>query len=408
MTKLFTKRILLLLAIAATTVAVNAATAGGDVLMDYLMRSAMLIPDDFAMSLGQEFRYNDNINQTSRGERSTSWISETDANMQLTRTIDHFTYGVKLGGSYEHYFHKQDDDSSDFTYNFSPVMIGDLPFDVFGGKLMLSFNSAYERENVDGDSNRTSTVFRNKANAAWDAQLTGHVSLVTTANISSDRYNERGFSGLDKNNYGFSISPTYRYSERTRFGLTGGYNLTEYRNHADHDDYDDIKLGTFLEHIINERTAAWLEMGATKLSYKNNSASDDSNRSNDWEFYFNSRIVYQALENLSFGFVLSRDVEDSTSSKARGNRVVTELAEVTTWNITSRITLAHRLSLTIKDEHTNSSDYNLYESDLQLRFCPSRNFTYYAGWNISDACYDHESYRNYVENEWRIGMKFNY
>ncbi len=70
--------------------------------------------------------------------------------------------------------------------------------------------------------------------------------------------------------------------------------------------------------------------------------------------------------------------------------------------------MAHRLMLTVKDEHTNSADYNIYRSDLQLRYMPNRNIAYYAGWNFSDTCYKYESHRNYVENEWRIGVKLIY
>lgn len=400
-------RFLLSLAIVAGCFSLEAASTDGNVLMEYLMRSAMLVPNDLSLSLSQEFRYNDNIDETSRGSRSGSWINETSASLALTRDVDHFTYGLKLNGGYEHYFHRRkDDDTSDFSYSIAPVMLGELPF--LGGKLMISMSSSHDRENIDDSRSQTTGVFRNNLKLAWDCQLTAHISVITAGTLESERYTESQFKDLDNEKYGVSVSPAYRYSDRTRGGATFGIARNSYRRHTSHDDYDDVKIGAFVEHLVSERTATWIEGGATRLYYKNNSVSDRNDHSNDWEPYFRVRAAYQALDDLSFGLALSRDIDDSSSVGARGPRVVYELAATTTWEATARLTLVHKLGFSRKDEKICRDDYDRYESDLQLRYRGGHGMTYYAGWNFSDACYKPRSSRNYVENEWRIGLKFDY
>ena len=56
----------------------------------YLDTSLRFIPNEFSLSLSQEIRFNDNIDESRRSDRSASFISNTSAHAKLTRTIDKF------------------------------------------------------------------------------------------------------------------------------------------------------------------------------------------------------------------------------------------------------------------------------------------------------------------------------
>lgn len=375
----------------------------------YLDRSLRFIPNDVSLTLSQEIRYNDNIDEARRSDRSGSFISNTSARGSITRTIDKFTYGIEGGVSYEHYFHKRkNDDGKGFSYSFAPIALGSFDFDRIGA--MLSFHSSYRTEEVDASDTTTTMVARNSVKLALQREFTGKTGLVVTFDYNNVHYSKNKFKEYNYQNYGVVAAPYYNYSPKTKIGMTFGAERRSYNHSSDdgHADYNKYKVGIYGNYAASDRSRLFAEAGLTKLDYKDGSLSSKGKDSDDWHNYVTVGAIYQAFEDLSFRLRLSRDANDSFAANAHGVRVTYRSALTATWNITGKLDFVPGFMAAYHDERTTNDDFYEFMLDFLLRYNFNAHWNFYAGYNIEHNRFKHNDDKNFVENELRVGATWKY
>ena len=375
----------------------------------YLDRSLRFIPNDVSLTLSQEIRYNDNIDEARRSDRSGSFISNTAAKASITRTIDKFTYGLEGGVSYEHYFHKRkNDDGKGFSYSFAPIALGSFDFDRIGA--MLSFQSSYRNEEVDASDTTTTMVARNTVKLALQREFTGKTGIVVTGDYTNVHYSKSEFKDLNYQNYGVVAAPYFNYSPKTKLGMTFGAERRSY-NHSsktDHSNYNKYKVGVYGNYAATDRSRLFAEGGFTKIDYQDGSLASKDDSSDKWYDYITVGAAYQAFEDLSFLLRLSRDITDSFGANAHGIRVTYRGALTATWNITGKLDFVPGVMASYNDERTSDDDFYEFMLDFLLRYNFNAHWNFYAGYNIEHNRFKHNDEKNFVENELRVGATWKY
>ena len=377
-----------------------------DTLEYFLTALPLLIPNTTSLSLTQEFRYNDNIDEKRRSHASGSFITDTRLNGSLTRATERMTWGIGAGVGYEHYFHRpKSTHRKDFTYSVTPILKGD--FDFAGGSLMVKLTSKMSNVEMDQSDNETVMRAENGAAAAWDVALGGHTGLTATADVVDVRYSGKDYAANEYNRYGGSLAPYYKVSERQRLGLDGSWRHTEYRNDDKHDDYNAVEIKAFDNYVVSSRSSIYLSLGA-KNNFYDSGTKSDKNSDDDWEMTALASLRYLLTESLSSTIRVGRDVVDSQTGNARGRRIDLFSGVSLDWRLTGKLLFRQGFTAYLSDEKTSKDDTTRYLYNARFEYEARKNLGIYVGYNLNCKRYKFLDEKNYYANEFIVGATYSF
>lgn len=362
--------------------------------------------DEVRLTLGQEFGYEDNVDERPRSQRSGNWSTETKLDLVLSRAVDTTSLGLAAGVSYAHDFHKgENDDNKGLSYYISPLVDG--TYKMGRHTFMLGGSSRYESQELDR-SNRTNVMTAtNHIQGGWSMDLTGKTTLAVTADYKNIHYGDSKNDDYDRQLYGAKFAPYLNVSQRTRLGVLAGIERTEYVHHTLHDDSNRYTFGLYGYYTLTERTKVYAEGGAERLAYQDGTISSRNSQEN-YEPYLTLGASYAASDSLLLSAKLARSTEDSLASDTRGNRSEYSASFDAAWKVTGKMVITNQFAFAYQDEKAGNADENEYAYGLIVKYQATPTLRLSAGYLLTIGDYDNKvrSRRDYVDNEFRFGLSW--
>ncbi|NLF93078.1 MAG: hypothetical protein GX564_04235 [Oligosphaeraceae bacterium] len=370
---------------------------------DFFAATAEVLPNKLALSLRQEFRYNDNVFEAISSRERGGWISETGATVDWYRSIGLGSYGLVGDLSYEHY-HQFSNELSTVNYSLSPHLV--LAGDAGLRNVMLSFHSTSEMTPIDNSETTDARTFTNGVKAGWEVLGNDKFGLLLAGDWRYVYYSQDDFEDHSNHRYDLSIAPYYKLSPKTNLGLRLGYAWVRYRNNLQHDDSEDAYLNAFINYRLSQKFSLMAAAGATRKEY--DGVSSGSTGDEDLTMNYDLSLRYLPLANIALDLLLRHQAEDSFSNGARGMSENNSSNLAVTWLINPKTTLSQRLGCSFDDEKTTDLDTLEYDYDILLSYQWRKSIAVYTGYNYSITHFKYEHDLDYDAHEVRLGMTWNF
>lgn len=380
------------------------AYAGSSTLSDYFEMTSGLIPNKLSLSIYEEIVYNDNIHDATKGNERDSLIFKTGIGANINRTVSGLTYGLKGNLSYD-YYTKDSGDMNAFDWDISPVLLGNFGL-LNMQNLMVIFTSSSSLEPLDTGDTRFARHYENGLHAVYDYSKHEKWGFILTGDYVYDLYTQDEFESYTNHEYGFSLVPYYKLTEKVKTGVRLGYSETKYKNDDTNDDSYTVTINGFVDYRMSQLFSVNLEAGVQKRCYEGES--EGSNKDRDFMPDYSITLRYLPFSNLAFDLKSSLSTGDSLTTERGGLALENDTSLTMRWDATSKISITQTVGLNIQDEKNNDADTKEFYYDLLADYAFSKAMSVYAGYKYNNIQFDYRTGDDYYVNECRLGFRWSF
>ena len=369
------------------------------VFTDYAESLAELIPDQLKLSLFEDISFDDNIFSDPRGQERSSIIFKTGVRADVYRNTNFGRYGVSGMVAYN-YYQRFSHDKNHWDWSITPdlnLVFGD---NYLTGRIALRSTSRLER--ISSDNVNYARHYENGVTGVLDYSRNPRWGITLTGDYGWNVYSQKEFDSYTYQEYGASLVPYYKVTEKIKVGIRAGVERTTYRNSKTNDDSNRFRVNALVDYQHSLMFGTVLEAGAVRSEYEG--ASRNANGDREWKPDLSLSVKYRPVNNVGITWRNSIDTTDSRS--ARSLKRIYQSALGIAWDITSHFTLTSAVGVRFSDEKNSIGDTREWFFNARANYKFNDKLNAYLGYEYNDVDYKYVGRFDYDENVVRIGVNW--